>query len=1350
MSERSGESPMERPETPNEGIDASAKHLRKTVGLPRQPIPSTLTRPEMHERALSLARDNVIADLHEMFEWSRLRLGTKSIDMQAALEDPVHRPSLDMLEFSAVRDGLTYAEYLDTVVEHTTATIERYRALKESVSTVPVDFAAKEPLLRAFADDLDTRLEQRLLFANAALAQYQLQSQRDLKGVVQLNQRALLTRLEKDILPKLDTSSAEILQKGDSAELQKKMNELDQRIVELLAKDGQLPGELVLGLLSQAYSDNIRREQTAVRGHMKPNDETRLKRLIAKNDRAANGEGESLTPQEQLEYQRLQRLSDLARSGSEGLRGDRRRLTDDIHATIDQLADFHVTMSSLTAVRNQLKISFPLDGAMPADCRATPNENRVKIAEMMQARKEFHLQRLDRYAERFNDEVLDVTMKDRIEALSNTSGREFLRFVSNNVAALYTLAVPEAVGLKDMAQKALAGPLQESLGWPADQLDAKFEDLDSETQQRIMEKATSIKYLVERFDRSKVRNLRESVAVLRSLPVSTVAAGQEVRDPLPVERVTQANVEELTSNYGVATVFIMATRQLDRDWDGGDEDGVEGGLLAEQRTFFEGINKNLDTHFDVATALYEQSGAWRNVMYGIIAAAGGVVALQLWNKWKVRRLKATNARLTAENQSLSRAYRSATDDREALRSHVDRVTAERERAMTAQRRAEEDLNNVTFELDEVRLRANRLERLRSLEQESSELSKQFDAAFEMKDLSQRAEALEVCVNRAKALQAEMQLFEGVEPSARRVIAENILKFYDVQLTDDVWNVIKQMHEASTIDEKMKILLEAKLTPVQTRACKKLMRTGIAGQTAVADEVFDVVGKAATVTRSGGSVGEFVVSVPPGLLDDAAAVSDDLARANAALKAAKASDAVVSGLVAIGAFVDMYLLYDVEMRLQEARKGSDADAITQLENQRYTMAVSSVGTTGLGVAGLLGVSGWVTGPGAIVLAGGTWYADGLYGHARELDASTPQENMKKSSSDLLHVLRTTKRAALTDGADTPAILRGNALEALLRKHVPIVARRGREADALSAAVRPGMAVADFCTRVRKGQRGTFDVTDPLAQTDTKSGGLDIVESALEVSRVFAARDALRAAGKPLKISYEPKPGVIQSIDLGLLPTALTAERSKENESRMMAVATLAREYDRYELFRLRSAFLARGSAAKSLKGDKGWSEACDWVRPYLLQRLALPIADAEDRVKHAFTGTGFDLKRDVALYELRMDLQRIATHEMVAMMNGEQSSEALEAMERSIAQSLLLINPIQLYNDAEARDMSSERFNPMKYAIDHMDTSVGGPLLLAENLDQRLAPVRAGKAALEKKIGVSLERCVGALIDTPRP
>jgi hypothetical protein len=212
--------------------------------------------------------------------------------------------------------------------------------------------------------------------------------------------------------------------------------------------------------------------------------------------------------------------------------------------------------------------------------------------------------------------------------------------------------------------------------------------------------------------------------------------------------------------------------------------------------------------------------------------------------------------------------------------------------------------------------------------------------------------------------------------------------------------------------------------------------------------------------------------------------------------------------------------------------------------------------------------------------------------------------------------------------------------------------------------------------------------------------------------------------------------------------LTADRSSENVERMANACTIAHEYNRYELSRLRSTFLARGSVAETFKGSKGWSEACDWVRPYLFQRLALPIAHAEDRVKHAFTGMGYDLKRDVALYELRMDLQRIVTHEMATMMNEENSLIDIQKMEERIEKSLLTIDPQRLYADAEATDMASDRFNPMKYAIEHLDTSFGGPLLLAENLDQRLATVRAGKAALEKKIGVPLERCVQVLIDGP--
>ncbi len=1330
------ESPRESRESTAESLDSVLRSARTTLGIPRAPLSPDLNRRELRDQALGLVQDNALSDVHEMGEWGKLRNTATSLDMQKALEDPLQRQSVDMAEFVAVRDGITYSTYLPRIYEQTVSNAERYAALKQAVNPVPVSLLQQEPSLRLIMQTLDERGRQRLAFSNAVLLSIQLQSPLDLKGDPQRNQDQIRQRLEREILPQLDAASRADLARGDAATLQKRMNQLDQQIVDLIARDGHVPGVMLLELLAAALEDNVQREKVAVRRTITSAQEKQYAQLRSKNDAASAGNGPPLDQGERSEFERLRALAEAAQGASEPIRAQRRQLTATLHETLDTLGDFHMEMTALTVLRHQFKGPNPLEETLPLSDARTPDEVRRAMDEVMVTRKEFHLARLDRYVERFESEVLAVDFMTRVEDFSNKSGREFLRVLINSIAAIYTLPVPEALEMKDRAQRALAGPLAEAMGWPADQLDVPFQDLDSAAQQTIMEKMTSIQDLVDQFDRNSIRNVRETIAILRTLPASKEAAGEEVIDPLPPDRVTQKNMHDLIRKHGLATVTVMALRQLDADLDGGDEDGPEGGFMAEQRRFFEGINANIDTHFDVAAALYEQGAAWRDLIYAILAAAGGGALIKLWNMWKTRSLRRENARLLAENQSLRDANVSLTGRANGLSEDVVRHQGIIEHT-------HQQLSSMQNQLDAATLQIQRQQRLEQLRARSTTLSLEFDEAFRISDPAQRQASLARCVANARTLQSDLNLLEVASPGARRTIAQEIFREYRLPLQDDVWSVIEQMHNAQSIDAKVRIMRQAQLSSDQKIACRKLLRMGIAGETTVTDQALELV----ETVAANQSVGKVVSQVPGHVLDEAAAVSEEALRAKNALKAARASKLVAGGLIAVEVFVDLYLLADVQTQLDAARKVKDAALVTLLENRKMNLQTNAAGSVALGAVSVMGASGWVTGPGAIALGGGSWYADSLYEHAHALQTSAPTRNVHRTSAELLHALQNPPTARMTDGKDTTRIMRANYMEALLRKHVvPVVVQPGKEADAVSAAVRPAMVAVDYLTRTSDDARGSFDLTDRL-NLHAKPGGVDIVKSALQISRVFALRDALRERGGPMIIRYSPRQGTEETIDLTPVPAFLTAERNADNARVYLTLWQLSRQIDRYELHQLRSGFIARGAVQSALTDEqRGWNTAKEWIRPQILKRLAPAIMQAEMRVQHAFSGPGWDMKRDAALFELRMDLLDAVVPLLDAMMQPDRSLDDLQKIEERIENDIFTLEPASLLARAETQDMLSPRFNVIKYAMDHIDTSFGGSLHTGANIHDRLEPIRAARNSMEKQLGMPLEQCVSALID----
>jgi len=70
----------------------------------------------------------------------------------------------------------------------------------------------------------------------------------------------------------------------------------------------------------------------------------------------------------------------------------------------------------------------------------------------------------------------------------------------------------------------------------------------------------------------------------------------------------------------------------------------------------------------------------------------------------------------------------------------------------------------------------------------------------------------------------------------------------------------------------------------------------------------------------------------------------------------------------------------------------------------------------------------------------------------------------------------------------------------------------------------------------------------------------------------------------------------------------------------------------------------------------------------------------------------------------------------------------------------------LFNEAEAQDMGSPRFNPLKYALEHNLWPQGASSVYEAN-QLRESATKAAIAAMEKQAGgIPLEYCVSALID----
>lgn len=682
--------------------------------------------------------------------------------------------------------------------------------------------------------------------------------------------------------------------------------------------------------------------------------------------------------------------------------------------------------------------------------------------------------------------------------------------------------------------------------------------------------------------------------------------------------------------------------------------------------------------------------------------------------------------MTGDEDAIRTALRGAGfagDDVEAGMSSIERRLTE----LSQQASLPGEVRGVQAGLREVRFS--------QLSTDARLLTRELDETMNIADAAVRRDALDAWIVRAKKFQAQANDLSKSMPDARRLLAEEIMGKGAV--TDDVWKTVEEMHAAVALEQKVAILNKANLPPDQQRAVKKLARLGIAGESDDAVRAVDVVEDLPAAAReflrniddaekTGSSIAKLAAEAPVEVLDDAARAGGKAATLSRAAKAGRASEFLGKGALTLEVFIGIYMLYENRQRMAAAEKEGDTETARILKERERSIALASGG----GAMSLALKPLSLSLPAAVVLAGGTWYADTLYDHAIELNKSTSDEYTKESSSTLLYNAERLRGVhttdAVTDGPETREIRRALMLEAFLRK-------RART----SSGVRAGMAVLDYMTK--SSSEGAFDIKG--AADIAKTTPTALLETACDVAALYDARETLAAQKLPLSFTYN---GNI--VDLSLLPRILEDQRTIFSDVAMAGVSVIARQYKAYELQQQRAAYVAIGEIrSKVTNPEQGWSEAADVVRPMILRRLAPSIAAAEARVAHYFTGFIPELQTAAAMLELRRTVLEMSTSLQSAMLNPENSSEQIAAIEKRIVQNLETIDPQKLYDNANSTQ-GSARFNPLKHGIVTMNTSFGGPPDPGTNLQWRTAGIRDVQKVIEKQLGTPLERCVSALID----
>lgn len=621
-------------------ISGELRSLSEVIGDPPEPLPDSLTEQKLTELELENVRDHKFQTFNEQFRTNEVVYRRGSLQRQAEFEDPEKRRKMNTPEFVVVNQAATYHEYYARVMNQVHDVLRRYERERAAAPNVSRTLEVQEGAARLYIRALDLALRERLAFANVLLIDGHLSQHFG-------NEQELLG-LREQYLEQLQRMGAgvslEALRRGKLQDKWHRGNALNQRIIDILSGEGEiagipggfLPQTLYLDLLKERYEQALKQQEAMAQDPSLKRARKRFAELSERNAKAKQKAAEPLSGPEAKEFEALQRQIHDRNGEFDRLAGERHALTEDLLGFTQDLGRYQFNLAALAAIQHQFGNDFDLQGANPVRPDQTPDHVREAIKKNMELQKQFHLERTEVFLHRVEEEVLHVGFKEEVEDLWNKDGREALRRVSNRIAQFFTLPVPEAYGLRERAQQALSGPLNEAMGWPPGKRNLPFNQLTPDEQKEVMRRARSVLDAIEEFDRTTVQHYLETVTAARMMPPAEQFVGQDIHEPLPEERVTPQNLQEMVQRHGGPTVYAILFRQMDRDWGGKDP---PTGFIGEYGKFFAKVNEVLDVHLDVGEALFQMTEihvSLRNALlllallalgFGVLIGVGGTIVI---------------------------------------------------------------------------------------------------------------------------------------------------------------------------------------------------------------------------------------------------------------------------------------------------------------------------------------------------------------------------------------------------------------------------------------------------------------------------------------------------------------------------------------------------------------------------------------------------------------------------------------------------------------------------------------------------------------------------------------------------
>ncbi|MDP6562108.1 MAG: hypothetical protein QF793_04260, partial [Candidatus Peribacteraceae bacterium] len=622
----SHEQPSQAPqETPS--FEDARTHFHTILGKQGNDIPDFITDDAAAKRQAGITENYKFDTISELLEYNALKLerNRTRIHNEHAKQGQENLTQAERSEAIVVNQAEAYHIYLDNALHQVSEVMDMYHARKRSAHPSSLrELAEMETQSAIYLQTLSGAMEERTAFSNVGLA---LGILADVSLPAAERERAQQSLEAATAHPALSQESKRILGTRDPDAIKRQMNILNQRIIDILAgkaniedvDDGFLPQHMYLKLLHLEYKKTLEDQLELVRRN-------RIKEALIQ-DIEERADNDTLPEQLHQLYEDTQRYLTSQRQRIEEKGAQRREITEEILAVTDYLADYQIeTLELVTMQRMFGKIRDPDAEGSIRD--TSPANVRDAIAQNMEERKEFHLERLERFANAIDEDVLKITFLDRVEDFNNKNIREWMLSLSQGIAKLISGPLPGP--LEQQMYEFLAGELDDAMGIPLDDNgDIKPRDQWTEEElQAFQEKMQSIKDIVGQFDRTKLECMQETITLLRKMPSATNFLDQEVTRPLPAGRVTAEEVDRVVAdptNPDNKGAEILARLMAQLEGDVGDPDAENPtGVLGESREFLEKVDENIDTHIDIGRALQQQGkNYWKLALIILGAAAAG-------------------------------------------------------------------------------------------------------------------------------------------------------------------------------------------------------------------------------------------------------------------------------------------------------------------------------------------------------------------------------------------------------------------------------------------------------------------------------------------------------------------------------------------------------------------------------------------------------------------------------------------------------------------------------------------------------------------------------------------------------